>query len=125
VVPRGTTRDSRGRDNDGNAFEQARNVFFAGEGIGRRFIVQVLPSGRLGTRASSLPASWRHVAGWGLDGPARDSQDVGRSVLRGTEVRGKHDGGFEQARNAFFAGGGIGRRFIVRVLPSLPLVLRL
>jgi ParB/RepB/Spo0J family partition protein len=44
VVPRGTTRDSQGRTNDGHAFEQARAAFFAGEGIGRRFIVQVLPS---------------------------------------------------------------------------------
>jgi ParB-like nuclease family protein len=42
---------------------------------------------------------------------------LGRVVSADTTPRRKHDGGFEQVRNAFLEGEGIGRRFIVDELP--------
>lgn len=42
---------------------------------------------------------------------------LGRVVSTDTTLRSKYDGGFEQARNAFFAGEGIGRAFIEGFLP--------
>jgi hypothetical protein len=43
VVPVGTTRQGP----DGHAFEQVRNNFFSDEGIGRRFVLNVLPCAKL------------------------------------------------------------------------------
>ena len=42
----------------------------------------------------------------------------GTSVPVGTEVRSKHDGGFEQVRNAFFAGEGLGKDFVIHIMPG-------
>ena len=41
VVPTGTTRD------DGHGFEQVRDTFFEGEGLGRRFLSDFLPCGKM------------------------------------------------------------------------------
>jgi len=54
----------------------------------------------------------------GKDGTWEEfNEAVGRVVPVGTTVRDKHDGGFEQVRNAFFENEGLGRRFLSEFLP--------
>jgi len=49
VVPTGTTRDPT---RDGHGFDQVRKDFFEGEGLGRRFLSEYLPCGKM--RATTI-----------------------------------------------------------------------
>lgn len=54
----------------------------------------------------------------GKDGTWKEfNEALGRSVPAGTEVRSKHDGGFEKVRDAYFEGEGLGRSFLADFLP--------
>ena len=45
------------------------------------------------------------------------NEALGRAVSTDTTLRHKNNGGFEQVRNAYYSGEGLGRRFLVEFLP--------
>jgi hypothetical protein len=58
VVSAGTTRSD-----NGHGFEQVRNAFFAGEGLGRAFVTDFLPGGHLRSNTLSTILSARYDEG--------------------------------------------------------------